>query len=90
MTIQKYHEYQLEAMKNIPKYIRDEDRRIKFAVNIDIEDWKQEVEDLTSKLPQQLLYDTSYDALRFLPTKIKGVNLPQVYMKVIIILKKKY
>ena len=83
MTIKEYFEYQSQSLVHEPQNIRDDDGMIKFGVNIDIETWKNTMEELQTKLPEDVLWNTEYDVMKYLKQQIKGVNLPQLYMKVI-------
>ena len=58
---------------------------MKFAVNIDIEGWDV-LEELSKVIPKQFLYCSQFDMLRYLKKSIKGVNVPQIYLKVISII----
>lgn len=83
MQIQEYFNYQLRSQALEPQNIKDHDGMIKFAVNIDIEDWPKEMKEIQEKVPKEFLYNSEDDVMIYLKQKIKGVNLPQLYMKVI-------
>lgn len=57
------------------------DSYVEFAVNIDIDSWQPQVDELRKKLPRRLLWGTDDDALEDVRQHIKGMTLPQVYMK---------
>mmetsp|Transcript_29704 Transcript_29704/g.27170 ORF Transcript_29704/g.27170 Transcript_29704/m.27170 type:complete len:123 (-) Transcript_29704:132-500(-) len=82
MTINDYYTYQRQSRTSDQKYPIDNKGFIKFAVNIDIEHWDEEMEELRRKVPDLLRFDSDKDAMQYLKQKIKGVNLPQVYLKV--------
>jgi hypothetical protein len=82
MKISDYVRYQKISATKTPQHVRDDKGRIKFAVNIDIDQWKNEMDEIEKKLPPQLVYNSKYDAMRYHPQKIRGVNIPQLYMKV--------
>ena len=76
-TIEKYINYQQEQHEN--------NRKVKFAVNIDIEGWDV-LKELSRVIPKQFLYCSEFDMLTYLKKPIKGVNVPQIYLKVISII----
>lgn len=86
MSIQDYYNYQVESEAQEPQNVTDEHGMIKFAVNIDIEEWKKEMHELQSKLPKEFLFNSEFDAMQYSTQKIKGINLPQLYMKVSLII----
>jgi len=69
-------------MNRMPQNIRDHNGMIKFAVNIDIEEWEDHMKHLDEKIPPFWLYNSEQDAMKYINQKIKGVNLPQIYLKV--------
>lgn len=54
---------------------------VEFAVNIDIDSWRPQVDELRRKLPKRLLWGTDDDALEDVRQHIKGMTLPQIYIK---------
>jgi hypothetical protein len=54
---------------------------VEFAVNIDIDNWEPQVDELRKKLPRRLLWGTDDDALEDVRQHIKGMTLPQLYIK---------
>jgi len=82
MSIEEYYYYQRECMINLPQNARDKDGLIKFAVNIDINDWEDHVNHLEEKIPTEWLYNSEKDSMQYLNQKIKGINQPQLYLKV--------
>lgn len=55
---------------------------IKFAVNIDIGQWHDEIDELRKKLPSVVLWGSKDDTLRYSRQHICGMTLPQLYLKV--------
>jgi hypothetical protein len=60
---------------------RQQENVVEFAVNIDIDSWKPQVDELRKKLPRRLLWCTDDDALTDVRQHIKGMTLPQIYIK---------
>jgi hypothetical protein len=81
MTIKEYYAYQ-KNLENITIFSKDLPKRVKFAVNVDINSWGDIMEDLELKLPSQLLFKSEDDILSFLRQDIEGVTIPQIYLKV--------
>lgn len=54
---------------------------VDFAVNIDFENWRPQIDELRKKLPKRLLWGSDDDALEDVRQHIKGMTLPQIYMK---------
>lgn len=55
---------------------------IKFAVNIDFGQWKEEIDELRKKLPSKVLWGSKDDPLRYSRQHILGMTLPQLYLKI--------
>jgi len=62
--------------------VKDENGNIKFAVNIDIGDWKPHMDELVSKFPEEILFGSTKDSLQYVRSHIYGMTLPQIYIKV--------
>lgn len=73
-TIGAYIDYQRS-------FREDAANSVDFAVNIDVLDWENQVKELR-KLPEELLWRSSFDCLRHLQQEISGVTTPQMYLKV--------
>ena len=82
MPIQEYYDYQMRSSAFEPQNITDEDGMIQFGVNVDIESWHNEMKELKAKIPKQFLFDSEADVMSYLKQKIKGISLPQLYLKV--------
>lgn len=74
MSISEYANY-MEDFNYSPN------QNVQFAVNIDIEEWHQELSEIR-KLPEWLLWQSKRDGLSYLIQSVKGMTSPQVYMKV--------
>lgn len=61
--------------------IRD-DKFIRFAVNIDIGNWRDEIDEIRKKLPSQVLWCSKEDSLKYLRQHVLGMTLPQLYLKI--------
>lgn len=59
----------------------DPNSAVEFAVNIDIDSWRPQVDELRQKLPKRLLWCSEDDALGDVRQHIKGMTLPQLYIK---------
>lgn len=74
MKLKKY----IEIME---QNFRD-DRFIRFAVNVDIGNWKEEIDELRKYLPSEVLWCSKDDSLQYLRQHILGMTLPQLYLKI--------
>jgi hypothetical protein len=74
MTISEYVDY----MEN---FNYSKDSNVLFAVNIDIEEWIQELSEIR-KLPEWILWQSKRDGLSYLIQSVKGMTIPQIYIKV--------
>lgn len=72
----EFTRYQKEA------HVKDENGNIKFAVNIDIGDWKPQIDELVAKFPEEMLFCSLKDSLQYVRNHILGMTLPQMYIKV--------
>lgn len=61
---------------------KDENGNIKFAVNIDIGEWKPQIDELVAKFPEEMLFCSLKDSLQYVRSHILGMTLPQMYIKV--------
>ena len=61
---------------------KNDSDNILFAVNVDIGSWKEMINELTEKLPSEIRPCSNWDLLSYLRHHIKGVSLPQLYLKV--------
>lgn len=81
MTVKEYLEYR-ETLRDIKITSRDLPKRVKFAVNVDINSWNDIMEDLEAKIPTPLLFKSNDDILSLLRQEIEGITIPQIYLKV--------
>jgi hypothetical protein len=81
MTIREYMEYR-RGQKDIKICSKELPKRVKFAVNVDINSWTDIMEDLQKKIPSALLFKSNDDILSFLRQEIEGITIPQIYLKV--------
>ena len=82
LYISDYYKYQRESATKEPKHAKDDQGFIRYATNIDIENWKVEMGELQSKIPPPLLFNSNMDCFRHLKQKIKGVSVPKLTLKV--------
>lgn len=78
---------QIAPLKEFVKYqkgteFKDETGCIKFAVNIDIGDWPEQVDELVAKIPDEFLFCSPEDPLQYVRNHILGMTQPQMYIKV--------
>ena len=59
-----------------------DDKFIRFAVNIDIGNWREEIDEIRQKLPGQVLWCSKDDSLKYLRQHVLGMTLPQLYLKI--------
>ena len=81
MTVKEYLEYR-ETLKDFKITSPWLPKRVKFAVNVDINSWTDIMEDLEAKIPSPLLFKSNDDILSFLRQEIEGITIPQIYLKV--------
>ena len=62
--------------------IKDENGHIKFGVNIDIGDWKSQIDELVAKFPDEFLFCSVKDSLQYVRRHVMGMTKPQMYIKV--------
>ena len=79
VTITQYINYQ--STMRLKEYNIDDSENILFAVNVDIGAWNEMVNELVEKLPAELRPCSNWDILSYLRHHIKGVSLPQLYLK---------
>ncbi len=77
MKIADYFKYQIASLEK-----PNESAFVRFGVNIDIENWEEEMKEIATKFPKEYLFKTEHDIMKYHKQDIKGVNLPQLYMKV--------
>ena len=77
MTISEYIKYQKDSQKQVS----NENKKIYFGVNIDIDKWTEHLDEL-AKLPKEFNFLSNFDVLSYLRYHILGVTDPQVYLKV--------
>jgi hypothetical protein len=83
MEIKKYYDYQKKCLnRKSQQNIIDDFGIIRFGVNIDIENWTEEMQELKTKMPKEFLFNSEADAMKYLDQTILGINTPQMYMKV--------
>ncbi len=58
------------------------DKKIKFAVNLDIGNFKDQLLELYNKVPDWLFCNREADVQGFLRRHIPGMSIPQIYLKV--------
>ncbi|CAK62732.1 unnamed protein product (macronuclear) [Paramecium tetraurelia] len=79
MTLSQYKEYAEDPklfFQNNPQYKSD---KVYQAVNVDMEDWKEEIHRLFDFLPTCF---TRNNGLNYLRQNCKGANVPEIYMRV--------
>ena len=59
-----------------------DDKFIRFAVNVDIGNWNEEIDEIRKKLPSQVLWCSKDDSLKYLRQHVLGMTLPQLYLKI--------
>jgi hypothetical protein len=82
MLVKDYVEYQ-KSHQNM--YLLKEetmDERIKFAVNLDIGNFPDQLLELYTKVPSWLYCNREEDLQSFLRRHIPGMSVPQIYLKV--------
>ena len=84
MKIKDYIKYQRCFIYEGIEYDDIEKDYIKFAVNIDVDHWEDVLAELSKTIPEKLLYCSQFDMLKYLGQQIKGVTIPQIYLKVIL------
>ena len=87
IPLKDYITYQYLVAHNPDPNLRTPEGNVKYAVNIDIDGWSEVLEEL-NKLPPEFMCLSNKDALSHLKRKVLGINLPQIYLKVIISSKK--
>ena len=80
------------SMKDYVEYINKSEKKekdnsknqnlIKYAVNVDLDDYEEIKKDLELKLDPLILYGTKYDLLSYLRQNINGMTNGQMYLKV--------
>ena len=55
---------------------------IKFGVNLDIGNWKEQCAELYNKVPSGMCCSSEDDILFYLRQHINGMTVPQLYIKV--------
>lgn len=73
---------QLKDYIKIMEKSDNNDRYIRFGVNIDFGNWNEEVDELRKHLPSKVLWCSKEDSLSYLRQHILGMSLPQLYMKI--------
>ncbi|CAD8099803.1 unnamed protein product [Paramecium primaurelia] len=79
MTIKQYKDYAEDPKSffyNNPQYKKDQ---VYQAVNVDMEEWKEEIHRLFDFLPK---YFSRNNGLNYLRQNCKGANVPEIYMRV--------
>ncbi|CAD8118527.1 unnamed protein product [Paramecium sonneborni] len=79
MTIKQYKEYAEDPksfFKNYPHFCKN---KVYQAVNVDMEDWKEEIYRIVDFLPK---FFTKKNGLNYLRQNCKGANIPEIYMRV--------
>lgn len=61
---------------------KDKEGMIKFGVNLDIDKWSEQIDELVGKLPEELMCCSPKDSLQYVRQLIHGVTQPQIYLKV--------
>ncbi|CAG9333929.1 unnamed protein product [Blepharisma stoltei] len=61
---------------------KEMNNKIKFAVNVDLGSWEEEIDEMRRKLPAKILWDSKYDSLKYTRQHILGMTLPQAYLKI--------
>lgn len=82
MLVRDYVRYQ-KAKKYMS--LQDEahlDKKIKFAVNLDIGNFRDQLLELYNKVPQWLFCNREADVQTYLRRHIPGMSVPQIYLKV--------
>ena len=59
-----------------------DDKYVRFAVNVDIGNWSEEIDEIRKYLPSEVLWCSKDDSLLYLRQHILGMTLPQLYLKI--------
>ena len=59
-----------------------DDKYVRFAVNVDIGNWSEEIDEIRKYLPSEVLWCSKDDSLSYLRQHILGMSLPQLYLKI--------
>jgi hypothetical protein len=83
-----YHLQRLWQLTDYIKYAQDfdklhkNDKKIYYAVNVDLGNYKELEKELETKISPLLVYGSKYDILAYVRKHIKGMTKPQMYIKV--------
>lgn len=83
MRMDEYHAYLIDSNIRVPQHVKDQDQQIKVAVDICIEDCKDQMDELKARVPQLLLFNSKQDVLKIANKKVPGVNLPKIDLLVL-------